>query len=97
MCGWRARGDARTALAALEAKWRSPRPGRAPKLRYRRYRGTVGTAVPTVPTVPTVLSLVPRENVNIGRERNPLALPTLDMYLPLSKFESIQRVSLTLP
>ena len=30
------------------------------------------------------------------RERNLLALPTLDMYLPLSKFESIQRVSLTL-
>ena len=25
-----------------------------------------------------------------------VALPTLDMYLPLSKFESIQRVSLTL-
>ena len=24
-----------------------------------------------------------------GRERNLLALPTLDMYLPLSKFESI--------
>ena len=29
-----------------------------------------------------------------SRERNPLALPTLDMYLPLSKFESIQRVSI---
>ena len=28
------------------------------------------------------------------RERNLLALPTLDMYLPLSKFESIQRVSI---
>ena len=26
------------------------------------------------------------------RERNLLALPTLDMYLPLSKFESIHRV-----
>jgi len=29
-----------------------------------------------------------------SRERNLLALPTLDMYLPLSKFESIQRVSI---
>ena len=26
---------------------------------------------------------------NLVRERNPLAHPTLDMYLPLSKFESI--------
>ena len=31
-----------------------------------------------------------------GRERNLLAIPTLDIFLPLSKFESIQRVSLTL-
>ena len=30
----------------------------------------------------------------VPRERNLLALPTLDMYLPLSKFESIQRVSI---
>ena len=37
-------------------------------LRYRRY-GTVGTVGTMVPTV---------------RERNLLALPTLDMYLPLS-------------
>ena len=38
-----------------------------------------GTSVPTVPTgIPYVF-----------RERNLLALPTLDMYLPLSKFESI--------
>ena len=29
-------------------------------------------------------------------ERNLLALPTLDMYLPLSKFESIQRVYIAL-
>ena len=29
-------------------------------------------------------------------ERNLLALPTLDMYLPLSKFESIHRVSIAL-
>ena len=28
----------------------------------------------------------------LWRERNLLALPTLDMYLPLSKFESIHRV-----
>ena len=32
----------------------------------------------------------------VPRERNLLALPTLDMYLPLSKFESIQRVECTL-
>ena len=31
------------------------------------------------------------------RERNLLAHPTLDMYLPLSKFESIQRVYIALP
>ena len=43
-------------------------------------------------TVPTVL----RYRTYLVRERNLLALPTLDMYLPLSKFESIQRVSLTL-
>ena len=32
----------------------------------------------------------------VGRERNLLALPTLDMYLPLSKFESIHRVYIAL-
>ena len=52
-----------------------------------KYRGTTvpryhGTVVPTVPASTS------------GRERNLLALPTLDMYLPLSKFESIQRVSI---
>ena len=31
--------------------------------------------------------------VPVLRERNPLAHPTLDMYLPLSKFESIHWVS----
>ena len=31
---------------------------------------------------------------NLVRERNPLAHPTLDMYLPLSKFESIHWVSI---
>ena len=40
-------------------------------------------------TVPTVRYLWYR-----SRERNLLALPTLDMYLPLSKFESIHRVSI---
>ena len=30
------------------------------------------------------------------RERNLLARPTLDMYLPLSKFESIHRVYIAL-
>ena len=32
----------------------------------------------------------------VPRERNLLALPTLDMYLPLSKFESIHRVYIAL-
>ena len=39
----------------------------------------------------TIGTAVPRH-----RERKLLALPTLDMYLPLSKFESIQRVYIAL-
>ena len=38
--------------------------------------------------------LVLRYRGTYRRERNLLALLTLDMYLPLSKFESIQRVSI---
>ena len=41
--------------------------------------------------------LVPQYKLVLsGRERKLLALPTLDMYLPLSKFESIQRVYIAL-
>ena len=68
--------------------------------------GTVGTSLycRTVPTVPTVGTLGTygtvgtylRYGTNYSRERNLLALPTLDMYLPLSKFESIQRVYIAL-
>ena len=49
------------------------------------YHGTVGTAVL-------------RHGTGTGtvRERNLLALPTLDMYLPLFKFESIHRVYIAL-
>ena len=37
---------------------------------------------------------MPKRGKSALGERNPLAHPTLDMYLPLSKFESIHRVSI---
>ena len=55
--------------------------------RYLRLKADVGNPLPTVP-LPSWICISPT------REReNPLALPTLDMYLPLSKLESIRWVS----
>ena len=64
-----------------------------------------GTTVPTVPRyklVPWYLRYLRYHGPACTswyrcREKNLVALPTLDMYLPLSKFESIHWVYIALP
>ena len=52
-------------------------------------QGKPAARLVTVPAIPLYFGTSWYRRYRGTRERNLLALPTLDMYLPLSKFESI--------